>query len=89
VQIGNNNMFNWPRKGTKQHQNATKAGDGMTAQQEELVFSLYALVKTPLFIGADVTTLDGHSLQTYLNLISNFATSESNLSHSQKMNPIR
>ena len=43
------------------------AAGGMSAAQERAVFSLYAIVKTPLFIGADVTALSGHSLQAYLN----------------------
>ena len=43
------------------------ADGGMSAAQEQAVFSLYAIVKTPLFIGADVTKLTGHSLQAYLN----------------------
>ena len=29
--------------------------------------SLYVITKTPLFIGADVTKLSGHSLEAYLN----------------------
>jgi hypothetical protein len=38
-----------------------RAGGGaMTAAQEEAVFSLYVIVKTPLFIGTDITKLEGH-----------------------------
>jgi len=39
----------------------------MTFDQERAIFSLFAVVKSPLFIGADVITLSGHSLKTYLN----------------------
>ena len=43
------------------------AGTLMTEAQEHTIFSLYALVKTPLMIGADPISLAGHSLATYLN----------------------
>jgi len=39
----------------------------MTEAEEHVIFSLFALSKTPLMIGADVITLSGHSLATYLN----------------------
>ena len=42
-------------------------GGAMTADQERAVFSLYAVVKTPLFIGADVTRIAGHSLEALTN----------------------
>merc|ERR1712039_639343 len=38
-----------------------------TEAEEHVIFSLFALSKTPLMIGADVITLSGHSLATYLN----------------------
>ena len=40
---------------------------GMTTAQQQAVFSLYGLIKTPLYIGADVTTLTGTTLEVYLN----------------------
>ena len=43
------------------------AGTPMTEAQEHTIFSLYAMVKTPLMIGADPISLSGHSLTTYLN----------------------
>lgn len=43
------------------------AGSTMTEPQEQAVFSLYALIKTPLFVGGDVAKLPAHSLRTYLN----------------------
>lgn len=43
------------------------AGQCMTEAQEQTIFSLYAVIKTPLIIGGDVRTLSGHSLDTYLN----------------------
>jgi alpha-galactosidase len=47
---------------------ALRSGGGaMTAAQEQAVMSLYVLIKTPLFIGTDVTRLTGHSLDAYLN----------------------
>jgi alpha-galactosidase len=39
----------------------------MTEPQMQAVFSLYALIKTPLFVGADVTRLPPAALRTYLN----------------------
>ena len=47
--------------------NGAPGAGAMTPAQERAVLSLYALVRTPLMIGADVTTLDGDSLQVYLN----------------------
>lgn len=38
-------------------------GGGMTADEEKAAISVYMVAKTPIFIGADVTTLDGHSLE--------------------------
>jgi alpha-galactosidase len=40
---------------------------GMSLTEQQAVFSLYALVKTPLYIGADVTSLDGDTLAVYTN----------------------
>ena len=40
---------------------------GMSLAEQQAVFSLYALVKTPLYIGADVTTLVGDTLAVYTN----------------------
>lgn len=72
MEIGNRGSFdhlpeNEAAWSTKPLSTWWEAANGMTAAQEEAVFSLYAIVKTPLFIGADVTKLSGHSLQTYLN----------------------
>jgi hypothetical protein len=39
----------------------------MSLAEQRAVFSLYALVKTPLYIGADVTTLVGDTLAVYTN----------------------
>mmetsp|Transcript_19338 Transcript_19338/g.34542 ORF Transcript_19338/g.34542 Transcript_19338/m.34542 type:complete len:144 (+) Transcript_19338:140-571(+) len=39
----------------------------MTEEQEQAIFSLFALLKSPLWIGASAVNLQGHSLQTYLN----------------------
>lgn len=38
-------------------------GGGMTPDEEKAAVSVYMVAKTPLFIGADVTTLSGHSLE--------------------------
>lgn len=47
---------------------AIEIGNGdMTRDQQRAIFSLYSLIKTPLFIGADVTKLDGDALATYTN----------------------
>jgi hypothetical protein len=32
---------------------------GMSTTEQQAIFSLYGLIKTPLYIGADVTTLSG------------------------------
>jgi alpha-galactosidase len=40
---------------------------GMSVAEQQAIFSLYALVKTPLYIGADVTTLVGDTLAVYTN----------------------
>jgi alpha-galactosidase len=40
---------------------------GMSIAEQQAVFSLYALVKTPLYIGTDVTTLTGGTLAVYTN----------------------
>jgi hypothetical protein len=40
---------------------------GMTTAQQQAVFSLYVLIKTPLYIGADVTMLTGATLEVYKN----------------------
>ena len=38
-------------------------GGGMTPDEEKAAISVYMVAKTPIFIGADVTTLSGHSLE--------------------------
>lgn len=40
---------------------------GMTTAEQQAIFSLYGLIKTPLYIGADVTTLSGPTLDVYKN----------------------
>lgn len=40
---------------------------GMSLAEQQAIFSIYALVKTPLYIGADVTTLVGDTLAVYTN----------------------
>ena len=40
---------------------------GMSTPQQQAIFSLYGLIKTPLYIGADVTSLDGDTLEVYKN----------------------
>eukprot|EP00658_Telonema_sp_P-2_P042459 TRINITY_DN30489_c0_g2_i2.p1 TRINITY_DN30489_c0_g2~~TRINITY_DN30489_c0_g2_i2.p1 ORF type:complete len:325 (-),score=92.19 TRINITY_DN30489_c0_g2_i2:13-903(-) len=72
IEIGNNASFDafmsngsWDGHGPLSGVEA--GGGGMTALQEQAVFSLYAIVKTPLFIGTDLTKLSGHSLEAYLN----------------------
>jgi hypothetical protein len=40
---------------------------GMTEAQERAVFSLFVVVKSPLFIGASTVDLQGHSLATLTN----------------------
>lgn len=40
---------------------------GMSAAEQQAIFSLYGLIKTPLYIGADVTTLEGATLEVYKN----------------------
>ena len=44
-------------------------GDGvsMTESQEQTIFSLFVISKSPLFIGASAVHLSGHSLATLLN----------------------
>eukprot|EP01052_Picozoa_sp_SAG31_P000944 SAG31_NODE_30_length_32545_cov_9.378999_7_plen_106_part_00 len=39
----------------------------MSLTEQQAIFSLYGLIKTPLYIGADVTTLNGPTLQVYMN----------------------
>jgi hypothetical protein len=40
---------------------------GMSATEQQAIFSLYGLIKTPLYVGADVTTLEGATLEVYKN----------------------
>ena len=40
---------------------------GMSTTEQQAIFSLYGLIKTPLYIGADVTTLEGATLEVYKN----------------------
>jgi len=75
IEIGNNGSFDvlGAATGEEEWDGLTPlsafsgGGGGMTAAQEQAVFSLYAVVKTPLFIGADVTKLGGHSLEALTN----------------------
>lgn len=47
---------------------AVEIGNGaMTLAEQQAIFSLYALVKTPLYIGADVVKLNGSTLAVYTN----------------------
>ena len=40
---------------------------GMSTAEQQAIFSLYGLIKTPLYIGADVATLSGPTLAVYKN----------------------
>jgi len=55
LEIGNNGSFANSDKG------------GMTESQEQVIFSLFVVAKSPLFIGASAVDLEGHSLRTLLN----------------------
>eukprot|EP01047_Picozoa_sp_COSAG01_P008018 COSAG01_NODE_311_length_19072_cov_73.511727_6_plen_319_part_00 len=79
MQIGNNRSYYWAHAERGRRSSVVRdtggnappgppfEGTPMTEAQEHTIFSLYALVKTPMMIGADPITLTGHSLATYLN----------------------
>eukprot|EP00467_Chlorarachnion_reptans_P004614 CAMPEP_0114525360 /NCGR_PEP_ID=MMETSP0109-20121206/22375_1 /TAXON_ID=29199 /ORGANISM="Chlorarachnion reptans, Strain CCCM449" /LENGTH=492 /DNA_ID=CAMNT_0001706921 /DNA_START=304 /DNA_END=1782 /DNA_ORIENTATION=+ len=75
LEIGNNRSFDVVEDddgdgdeiGRESRWRLRDGGGGMNEGQEQAIFSLFALVKSPLMIGADVRTLAGHSLETYLN----------------------
>jgi len=54
LEVGNNHSYE-------------NGGSGMTPAQEEASFTMYAFLKSPLFIGASAVELQGHSLDVYLN----------------------
>ena len=70
IEIGNSGSFDVLYDGAAeggQRQALRVGGGAMTPAQEIAAISLYMLVKTPIFIGADVTKLEGHSLEAFLN----------------------
>lgn len=44
-----------------------KAGKELTAEEERSHFALWALMKSPMLIGADLRNISEHALSLYLN----------------------
>ena len=60
LEIGNNQSF-------VDENGIVQSGPTMTESQAQTIFSLFVIVKSPLFIGASAIKLTGYSLATYLN----------------------